>query len=202
MYLLPPVLKKLHTDASGHRSLHEQHHRRRDGGGRGAQRDGSSVSSRMPVEDNRLAITPLHVEQMVAIFPATTRDIPKEVTPEYVATQFWCSRSAPSATLIRRWLSADRTLAPQASMLVSEIEAVKIVVAAGMGMSIVPAMSVAPPERRHRDPAARSAADPDAGADPSSQQAGRSRASGSCATRSWNWRISRRRKEGEAEPVR
>src|SRR5207302_918293 len=61
--------------------------------------------------------------------------------PDYVAGQFLVLEFGAVSRLINAWLSA-RALAPQSSMTLSAIEAVKIVVSAGMGMSIVPAMSV------------------------------------------------------------
>ena len=49
------------------------------------------------------------------------------------------------SALVQRWLSADRPRVPQASMRVSEVEAVKVVVGAALGMAVMPAMSVARP---------------------------------------------------------
>jgi DNA-binding transcriptional LysR family regulator len=98
----------------------------------------------LPIEESRLAITPLHVEPMVAILPASTRNIPDRITPDYVAGQFLVLEFGGVSNLINSWLAA-RALTPQSSMTLSAIEAVKIVVSAGMGMSIVPAMAVAHP---------------------------------------------------------
>jgi DNA-binding transcriptional LysR family regulator len=141
MYLLPPVLKKLRTDHPGidlfisnapTTAMVE-----------GVLRNEMDIGLvTLPVEDRRLVITPLHVEQMVAIFPAVARDIPDEVTPEYAAEQFLVLEFGAISALVRSWMSA-RSLAPQSPMVVSAIEAIKIVVGAGTGMSIVPAMSVA-----------------------------------------------------------
>src|SRR6266487_2361491 len=41
----------------------------------------------LPVEEKRLKITPLCPEQLVAIFPIGTRDVPDEIMPDYVARQ-------------------------------------------------------------------------------------------------------------------
>lgn len=141
MYLLPPVLKKLRTEHPGIDLLIsnaptvemvEKVLRN--------EMDLGVVT--LPVEDNRLMIAPLHAEHMVAIFPAMARDIPAEVTPEYAATQFLVLEFGAVSELIRSWMSA-RSLAPQSPMIVSAIEAVKVVVSAGMGMSIVPEMTIA-----------------------------------------------------------
>jgi DNA-binding transcriptional LysR family regulator len=96
----------------------------------------------MPVEDTRLSITPLHEEPLVAILPASARGVPKTVTPAYVAEQFLVLEFGAVSALVRKWLSSNSAQAPRRSMTVSGVEAVKVVVAAGMGMSIVPAMSV------------------------------------------------------------
>ena len=141
MYLLPPVLKKLRTDHPGIDLFISN-------APTTAMVDGVLRNEvdiglvTLPVEDSRLVITPLHVEQMVAIFPAVARDIPDEVTPEYAAEQFLVLEFGAVSSLVRSWMSA-RSLAPQSPMVVSAIEAIKIVVGAGTGMSIVPAMSVA-----------------------------------------------------------
>jgi DNA-binding transcriptional LysR family regulator len=99
----------------------------------------------LPIEDNRLAITPLRAEAMVAILPAQTRRVPKEITPDYVETQFLVLETGAVSDRVTEWLSADRPRTPQLSTRVSEVEAVKVVVGAGIGMAIVPAMSVVRP---------------------------------------------------------
>jgi DNA-binding transcriptional LysR family regulator len=144
MYLLPPVLKKLHTAHPGIDLLvtNSPTIRMVEGVLRNEMDIGLVT---LPVEDNRLAITPLRAEPMVAILPAPTRNVPKEITPDYVATQFLVLETGAVSTLVQGWLSADRPRIPQASMRVSEIEAVKVVVGAGLGMAIVPAMSVTRP---------------------------------------------------------
>ena len=141
MYLLPPVLKKLRADYPGIDLFisNAPTETMVDGVLRNEMDIGLVT---LPVTENRLVITPLHVETMVAIFPESARDIPKAVTPEYVAAQFLILEFGAVSALIREWLSGGG-VAPQQTMTVSAIEAVKVVVSAGMGMSIVPAMSVA-----------------------------------------------------------
>lgn len=140
MYLLPPVLKKLRADHPGidlfisnapTTAMVESVLRN--------EMDIGLVT--LPVAEGRLVVTPLHLEEMVAILPASTPKIPKQVTPEYAAEQFLVLEFGAVSALIREWLSAH-ALAPQSAMIVSAIEAVKVVVSAGIGMSIVPAMSV------------------------------------------------------------
>jgi DNA-binding transcriptional LysR family regulator len=141
MYLLPPVLKRLRTDHPGIDLFISN--APTEAMVEGVARNEMDLGLvTLPVTDSRLVITPLRVEDMVAILPARARDIPDEITPEYAAAQFLVLEFGAVTALIREWLSA-RALAPQSSMVVSAIEAVKVVVSAGMGMSIVPAMAVA-----------------------------------------------------------
>jgi len=91
---------------------------------------------------NFARVSAVYAPHLWAIFPESAQDIPKAVTPEYVAAQFLILEYGAVSALIREWLSAGG-VAPQQTMTVSAIEAVKVVVSAGMGMSIVPAMSVA-----------------------------------------------------------
>jgi len=142
MYLLPPVLKKLHTAHPGIDLLVTNSPT--TGMVERVLRNEMDIGLvTLPVEDNRLAITPLRVEPLVAILPASTRGVPKEITPDYVASQFLVLETGAVSVLVQGWLSADRPRIPQASMRVSEVEAVKVVVGAGLGIAIVPAMSVA-----------------------------------------------------------
>ncbi len=144
MYLLPPVLKKLHTAHPGIDLLvtNSPTSRMVEGVLRNEMDIGLVT---LPVEDSRLAITPLLVDPMVAILPASTRQVPTEITPDYVAAQFLVLETGAVSALVQRWLSADRPRVPQASMRVSEVEAVKVVVGAALGMAVMPAMSVARP---------------------------------------------------------
>jgi DNA-binding transcriptional LysR family regulator len=72
--------------------------------------------------------------------PARLRDIPDAVTPDYVARQSLVLENAQGAVygLVMQWL-ASRTPLPQAPMIIGTIDAVKVLVASGLGMSIVPA---------------------------------------------------------------
>ena len=145
MYLLPPVLQKLHAEHLGidllvsNATTAEMVARVL-----GNEIDIGVVT--LPVSENRIETTPLYVEDMVAILPASMRNIPDQVTPQYVAGQFLVLEFGAVRGLISNWLSAH-SLAPQSSMTLSAIEAVKIVVSAGLGISLVPAMAVAQPTR-------------------------------------------------------
>lgn len=140
MYLLPPVLKKLRADHPGI-DLFISNAPTTAMVDSVLQNEMDIGLVTLPVAESRLIVTPLHLEEMVAILPASTPDIPEKVTPEYAAEQFLVLEFGAVSTLIKDWLSVQ-TLAPQSAMIVSAIEAVKVVVSAGIGMSIVPAMSV------------------------------------------------------------
>jgi DNA-binding transcriptional LysR family regulator len=141
IYLLPPVLKNLHADHPGIDILVSTAPTP-DMLNNILRNDVDIGIVTMPVEDNRLVIAPLHEEPMVAILPASARGVPKAITPDYVAEQFLVLEFGAVSALVRTWLSSNGARLPQRSMTVSGVEAVKVVVGAGMGMSIVPAMSV------------------------------------------------------------
>jgi DNA-binding transcriptional LysR family regulator len=97
----------------------------------------------LPVEDKQMKITPLCEEEMVAIFPAGTRDVPAEITPDYVARQSLLVEQPSSAAhaLVLGWLSGQASSRPP--MPLGTIEALKTAVASGLGMAIVPEAAVA-----------------------------------------------------------
>jgi DNA-binding transcriptional LysR family regulator len=97
----------------------------------------------LPVDDKQLKVTPLCEEKLVAIFPAGTRDVPEEITPDYVARQSLLVEQPSSAAypLVLGWLSAQATSRPP--MPLGTIEALKTAVASGLGMAIVPEVAVA-----------------------------------------------------------
>jgi DNA-binding transcriptional LysR family regulator len=97
----------------------------------------------LPVDDKQLKVTPLCEEKLVAIFPAGTRDVPAEITPDYVARQSLLVEQPSSAAhpLVLGWLSAQASSRPP--MPLGTIEALKTAVASGLGMAIVPEVAVA-----------------------------------------------------------
>jgi DNA-binding transcriptional LysR family regulator len=97
----------------------------------------------LPVEDKQLKVTPLCEESLVAIFPAGTRDVPEEVTPDYVAGQALLVEHTSSAAhpLVMGWLAGRTSSRPP--MPLGTIEALKSAVASSLGMAIVPEVAVA-----------------------------------------------------------
>jgi DNA-binding transcriptional LysR family regulator len=100
----------------------------------------------LPVEQSQLRITPLRAEMLVAILPAGTPAVSDEITPDYFAQQPLILEHTRGAVygLVMRWLS-DQLPLSRAPMHIGTVDAMKKVVAAGLGMSIVPDAAVAEP---------------------------------------------------------
>ena len=98
----------------------------------------------LPVEEKQLKITPLYLESLVAILPPGTRDVPDEITPDYVARQPLLVEQPSSAAypLVLGWLSGQAS-SSRPPMPLGAIEALKSAVASGLGMAIVPEVAVA-----------------------------------------------------------
>jgi DNA-binding transcriptional LysR family regulator len=100
----------------------------------------------LPIKEPRVKVTPLRVGKLVAILPAGTKAIPDTVTPDYAARQpliLEHPRGAVQA-LIMRWLSGQMPLSNR-PMLLGTVDAMKAVVSSGLGMSIVPDITVTEP---------------------------------------------------------
>jgi DNA-binding transcriptional LysR family regulator len=98
----------------------------------------------LPVQKKQLEITTLCAEEMLAIFPAGTRNIPDVITPFDVARHNLLVEQQSSAAyaLVMGWLygPAPRTREP---MPLGTVEALKGAVASNLGMAIVPEVAVA-----------------------------------------------------------
>jgi DNA-binding transcriptional LysR family regulator len=93
----------------------------------------------LPVSSKELVAVPVRTDPMVAILPATERDIPESVTPAYVAERRLILeyQKVPHQQLSRAWLLAGG-IEPRPTMEFDGIEAIKSAVAAELGMAIVP----------------------------------------------------------------
>jgi DNA-binding transcriptional LysR family regulator len=138
MYDLPPILRGLSLEHPGI-ELHVTNMPTRDSVERLIDNKIDLALVTLPVQKRQLRITPLRPESLVAIFPAGTKGIPGEVTPEYVARQPLLMEHTAGAVhaLVTRWLSEQAPL-PRAPMYLGTIEAIKSAVASNLGMSIVP----------------------------------------------------------------
>jgi DNA-binding transcriptional LysR family regulator len=98
----------------------------------------------LPVGKRQLKVTPLCLETMVAIFPAGTRGVPDEITPDYASRQTLLVEQQTSAahSLVLGWLS-EGGVSPLMPTPLGTVEALKSAVASNLGMAIVPEVSVA-----------------------------------------------------------
>jgi DNA-binding transcriptional LysR family regulator len=98
----------------------------------------------LPVQKKQLKTTALCAEEMLAIFPAGTRNIPDVITPSDVVPHNLLIEQQSSAaySLVIGWLDghAPRTREP---MPLGTVEALKSAVASNLGMAIVPEVAVA-----------------------------------------------------------
>lgn len=97
----------------------------------------------MPAAGRSLSITPLLEEAFVAIFSSDQSDVPHQMTAQSLASLPLVVFEAGSSTrlLIDDWYFQDGVRVKPV-MELGSIEAIKEMVAAGLGYSIVPAMSV------------------------------------------------------------
>ena len=103
----------------------------------------------LPAAGRSLSVSPLLEEPFVVIFSAEQVDVPHQLTPQSLANLPLVVFEAGSSTrlLIDEWyLQAGLRVKPV--MELGSIEAIKEMVAAGLGYSIVPAMSVAATHHR------------------------------------------------------
>ncbi|MGC1574848.1 MAG: LysR family transcriptional regulator [Beijerinckiaceae bacterium] len=144
-YELPPILKKLRRDHPGI-DLLVTNMPTRDSVENVMKNAIDLALVTLPVKAARLRITPLRAETLVAIFPAGQRDIPDEVTPEYVARQPLVLEHPRGAVhaLVTQWLSKHLPL-QRTPMHIGTVDAMKRVVASNLGMSIVPDVAVVEP---------------------------------------------------------
>jgi DNA-binding transcriptional LysR family regulator len=97
----------------------------------------------LPISERLLDVVPLRKEPLVAIFSSRVEDIPREVTPQFLLRHPLLLEFARAHVrrLIIDWLSVDG-IEPRPAMELDNLEAVKRMVAAGLGASIVPAAAV------------------------------------------------------------
>jgi len=103
----------------------------------------------LPVAERLLDTVPLLKEPLVAIFSKRVTDLPARVTPQYLLLQPLLLEFARAQVraLIIDWLSKGSP-DPRPAMELDNIEAVKRMVASGLGTSIVPEAAVSEADRR------------------------------------------------------
>ena len=97
----------------------------------------------MPIEDPGFQVIPLFADELVAILPVNVGHLPKRATPGFLSQQplILCSPASTLRSAITDWLAASGP-PPKPVMEFDFVEAMKSVVAAGLGASIVPRSSV------------------------------------------------------------
>ena len=104
----------------------------------------------LPVNDRLLQVEPLLDEPLVAIFAASVRGLPARITPQYLHKQPLLLEFARAhvRAMIIEWLSLA-SIEVRPAMELDNLEAVKRMVAAGLGTSIVPIAAVSKENARH-----------------------------------------------------
>jgi DNA-binding transcriptional LysR family regulator len=99
----------------------------------------------LPISERLLDVVPLRSEPLVAIFGSTVTDLPAQVTPAILLQHPLLLEFARAHVrqLIVDWLAADGG-DPRPAMELDNLEAVKRMVASGLGASIVPAAAITP----------------------------------------------------------
>src|SRR5262245_27816805 len=142
MYLLPPILRQLKTD-------HPQLEINLKAGLTTTTLQMLKTNAldlglcALPIEDPAFETVPLFKDEQVAILPAKTGHVPKRVTPVFLSGCPLILGNEKSA--LRRMVTDWLALAgppPRPLMEFDNVEAMKSVVAVGLGASIVPSLSL------------------------------------------------------------
>jgi DNA-binding transcriptional LysR family regulator len=142
MYLLPPILRQLKTD-------YPQLEINLKAGLTATTLQMLKTNAldlglcALPIEDPTFETIPLLKDELVAILPAGTERVPKRVTPTFLSRCPLILGSEKSA--LRRTVTDWLALAgspPKPLMEFDNVEAMKSVVAVGLGASIVPSVSL------------------------------------------------------------
>jgi DNA-binding transcriptional LysR family regulator len=142
MYLLPPILRELKTDhpqleinLKAGLTANTLHMLKANGLDLGI--------CALPVEDPAFETVHLFDDELVAILPKSSEKVPKQVTPEFLAGCPLILGNEASALRrsVAQWLMLAGA-SPKPVMEFDNVEAIKSLVAIGMGCSIVPSLSL------------------------------------------------------------
>jgi len=142
MYVLPPILRQLKTD-------HPQLEINLKAGLTTTTLQMLKTNAldlglcALPIEDPAFETVPLFNDELVAILPAALGQVPKKVTPAFFSQCPLVLGSENSA--LRRTIADWLALAgppPRPLMEFDNVEAMKSVVAVGLGASVVPSLSL------------------------------------------------------------
>ena len=140
MYALPPILQKLKTD-------HPQLDIILKAGltsGTLKQLKANTLDlglCALPVEGGAFETVSLFDDELVAILPPGTNPVPRRVTPAYLAQRplILGNEESQLRRSVTEWLSRDGA-PPEPVMTFDNVEAIKSLVAVGLGASVVPSM--------------------------------------------------------------
>jgi DNA-binding transcriptional LysR family regulator len=99
----------------------------------------------LPIEDSGFDIVPLFADELVAILPDALGPAPKKATPAWLSKcpLILGNRASALRRTAANWLSLAGPV-PKPVMEFDNVEAIKSVVAVGLGASIVPSLSLGP----------------------------------------------------------
>jgi DNA-binding transcriptional LysR family regulator len=108
----------------------------------------------LPVNDTSLTITPYFHDQLMVILPPSYGHAPPAITPSYLAAQPLILGNQDSALrrMVTVWLAAANLPPPRPVMELDNIDGMKSLVGAGLGISVIPSLSLsadAPPHMHH-----------------------------------------------------
>jgi DNA-binding transcriptional LysR family regulator len=142
MYALPPILRRLKTD-------HPQLEINLKAGLTSSTLEMLKTNAldlgicALPVDDPAFETVHLFDDELVAILPDNIKEVPKKVTPEFLAA---CPLILGNdASALRKTVTTWLTRAgapPKPVMEFDNVEAIKSLVAVGLGASIVPSLSL------------------------------------------------------------
>jgi DNA-binding transcriptional LysR family regulator len=97
----------------------------------------------LPIEDPAFETVPLFNDELVAILPAALGQVPKKVTPAFLSQcpLILGSQNSALRRTIMEWLALAGP-PPRPLMEFDNVEAIKSVVAVGLGASVVPSLSL------------------------------------------------------------
>ena len=143
MYALPPILQRLKTE-------HPQLELNLKAGLTAGTLEMLKANTldlgicALPIEDPAFEVTPLFDDELVAILPDNLGPAPKRITPEFMAglPLILGNESSALRRTITEWLTPAGAPPPKPVMEFDNVEAIKSLVAVGLGASIVPSLAL------------------------------------------------------------
>jgi DNA-binding transcriptional LysR family regulator len=98
----------------------------------------------LPVADASLTITPYYNDRLMVVLPPKYPDVPDVISPQYLSEQPLILGNAQSALrrMVAAWLADGNKEPPRPVMELDNIDGMKSVVGAGLGVAVVPSLSL------------------------------------------------------------